>query len=203
MSRRMSCSMTVLAVRSRIKTVTRRHVDTWRTLKAGDRLTLVEKAMGLPRGAKQVVLAEVEIVDVRVERLLAGVTPAEIAAEGFDPHGMAPSEWCAWWMRGHGLVNDDADLVECRRIEWRYLDGLPGREAVRANAATIVAGLAPFAGERVRVNVHTGEIAPIPLGHLIPVCDAAEGWLLIETWKVRSVDDLVEIYGARLDDGTA
>lgn len=32
MSRRMSCSMTIDAVRNRTKTVTRRHVNTWRTL---------------------------------------------------------------------------------------------------------------------------------------------------------------------------
>ena len=40
--------MTVEAVRNRQKVVTRRHVDTWKTLKAGDRLTLIEKGMGLP-----------------------------------------------------------------------------------------------------------------------------------------------------------
>lgn len=51
MPRRMSCSMTVDAVRDRSKTVTRRHVDTWRDLKPGDRLVLIEKGMGLPKGA--------------------------------------------------------------------------------------------------------------------------------------------------------
>src|SRR5690606_4165187 len=87
-SRRMSCSMTVDAVRARTKTVTRRHVDTWKELKPGDRLTLIEKGMGLPKGAKQVVLAEVEIVDVRVEpiiRIVRGYGPDEMVAEGFPP----------------------------------------------------------------------------------------------------------------------
>lgn len=69
MSRRMSCSMTIDAVRNRTKTVTRRHVDTWQNLKPGDRLTLIEKGMGLPKGATQVILAEVEIVSVWVEPL--------------------------------------------------------------------------------------------------------------------------------------
>ena len=48
MPRRMSCSMTVPAVRDRTKTVTRRHVDTWRDLAPGDRVVLIEKGMGLP-----------------------------------------------------------------------------------------------------------------------------------------------------------
>lgn len=132
MPRRMSCSMTVDAVRARRKTVTRRHVDTWRTLRPGDRLTLVEKGMGLAKWEKQVVLAEVEVVDVRVEPIRA-VTPGEIAAEGFDPEEWAPIEWATWWAGHHHYriaihprswtpVNvDDLAVVKCRRIEWRYL----------------------------------------------------------------------------------
>lgn len=38
MPRRMSVSMTLDAVRNRTKTVTRRHVDTWKTLQPGERL---------------------------------------------------------------------------------------------------------------------------------------------------------------------
>lgn len=45
MSRRMSCAITVDAVRARTKTETRRHVGSWRTLTTGDRLTLIEKGM--------------------------------------------------------------------------------------------------------------------------------------------------------------
>lgn len=77
----MSCSMTVDAVLSREKTVTRRRVDTWRDLKPGDGLTLVEKAMGLPKGATQVVLAEVEIVSNEVVDL-EDLDQAECDAEG-------------------------------------------------------------------------------------------------------------------------
>ena len=58
--------MTIGAVRDRTKDVTRRHEDTWTTLKPGDRLTLIEKGMGLPPGAKQVVLAEVEIASIEM-----------------------------------------------------------------------------------------------------------------------------------------
>lgn len=128
MARRMSCSMTVEAVEQRIKTVTRRHPDTWKDLKAGDRLTLIEKGMGLPKGAKQVVLAEVEVVDVRVEPI-GMVSWNEVIREGFDPTVMPPEEFVRFWCRGHGvpvpLRRRDALEVLCRRIEWRYLDDDP------------------------------------------------------------------------------
>lgn len=125
MPRRMSCSMTVDAVLARTKTVTRRHVDTWRDLKPGARLTLIEKGMGLPKGARQVVLAEVEIVDVTVEPV--GFIHMEgedgCAREGLPD--MTPDEFVAFWCAGHGYGRvgiDDAPAIECRRIEWRYLD---------------------------------------------------------------------------------
>ena len=118
MSRRMSCSMTIDAVRDRTKTVTRRHVDTWTTLKAGDRLTLIEKGMGLPKGAKQVVLAEVEIVDACIDAV-GNITARECELEGFPD--MHPDEFRRFWLRCHGYAAD-ADLrTPCRRIEWRYL----------------------------------------------------------------------------------
>lgn len=118
MSRRMSCALTIDAVRNRTKTVTRRDWLTWRTLKPGDRLTLVEKAMGLPKGARQVVLAEVEIVDVRLEPL-TDITEDEITAEGFNPHLTPPTIWAAWWAAEHGHRTPFG--VTVRRIEWRYL----------------------------------------------------------------------------------
>lgn len=124
----MSCSMTIDAVKERRKTVTRRHVDTWRDLWAGDRLTLVEKAQGLPKGSKQVVLAQVEVVDVMVEPLWR-ITERydggweECALEGFPT--MEPSEFAVFWMEGHGYrprTQTEAMAIKCRRIEWRYLD---------------------------------------------------------------------------------
>lgn len=126
MSRRMSCSMTIDAVRDRTKTVTRRHVDTWTTLKPGARLTLIEKGMGLAKGAKQVVLAEVEIVDVGVEDLgLLAVETDATAREGFPEMGWY--EFAEFWARGHGHHPMDLTYYQlcslpCRRIEWRYID---------------------------------------------------------------------------------
>ena len=124
MPRRMSCSMTVPAVRDRRKTVTRRHEDTWRDLKPGDRVTLVEKAMGLPKGARQVVLAEVEIVDVRVEPIDHIIDePDGTALEGLPE--MTPVQLVRFWLDGHGyrdVTGVEALATPCRRIEWRYLD---------------------------------------------------------------------------------
>lgn len=124
MSRRMSCSMTVDAVRDQTKTVTRRHVDTWKNLKPGDRLTLIEKGMGLAKGEKQVVLAEVEVVDVRVEPI-GMMSAVEVAREGFDYEAMTPWEFVIFWCKGHGqpipLRRRDSLEIPCRRIEWRYL----------------------------------------------------------------------------------
>ena len=123
MSRRMSVSMTLDAVRDRSKTVTRRHVDTWKTLKVGDRLTLIEKGMGLPKGVKQVVVCEVEVVDVRVE-LLGNIHAEDRGTEREGMGQMTCSEFVRFWADGHGHQGHEhpADLP-CRRIEWRYLDG--------------------------------------------------------------------------------
>lgn len=118
MTRRMSCSLTTDAVRDQTKTVTRRLVNTWKFLKPGDRLTLVEKAMGLPKGARQVVLAEVEIVAVDVV-LLVDITRDEIRSEGFDPEFWTPAAWAGWWALSHGYRTTTG--VKVRRIEWRYL----------------------------------------------------------------------------------
>lgn len=127
MSRRMSCSMTIDAVRERRKTVTRRHVDTWRSLAPGDRLTLIEKGMGLPKGARQVVLDVVTVVDVRVEPLHlvrdCEYGWAEVAREGFPE--MDPHEFVEFWLDGQGVkVAGQAEFmgVLVRRIEWRYID---------------------------------------------------------------------------------
>lgn len=119
----MSCSMTIPAVRARTKTVTRRHVDTWKDLKPGDRLALIEKGMGLPKGAQQVKLAQVEIVDVRVETL-GMVTFEKWATKREGLPAMSAAEFIRFWCSGHGypvLPFNEAMMIECRRIEWRYL----------------------------------------------------------------------------------
>lgn len=125
MSRRMSCALTMDAVRARTKTVTRRHPDTWKTLAVGDRLTLVEKAMGLPKGARQIILAEVEIVDVRVEPL-SRVLTEDFATIREGLPLMLRGDFIRFWLSTHGYQPKspltDADLdTPCRRIEWRYL----------------------------------------------------------------------------------
>ena len=136
----MSVSMTLDAVRNRTKTVTRRHVDSWQHLKVGDHLTLIEKGMGLPKGAKQVVVCEVLIVSVRVEPL-GMVSPAEVRREGLweralantdnppNGRGAAACDWfIQFWCKGHGyrgLTPEQEGDVECRRIEWVYLDPPP------------------------------------------------------------------------------
>lgn len=119
----MSVSLTLDAVRERRKTVTRRHVDTWRTLAPGDSLTLIEKGMGLPKGAHQVVVAEVVVVDVRVEPL--GAIRFECEDGGTEREGLghlSPGEFEQFWLDTHGHRNDPAATTLCRRIEWRYLD---------------------------------------------------------------------------------
>lgn len=123
MARRMSVSMTLNAVHARVKTVTRRHVDTWKTLDAGDRLTLIEKGMGLPKGAKQVVVCEVEVTDVRVESL-GNIHDERLGTHSEGLGFMSCAEFVRFWADGHGYANHEhpADLM-CRRIEWRYLDG--------------------------------------------------------------------------------
>lgn len=121
----MSVSMTLDAVRDRRKTVTRRHVDSWKTLAAGDTLTLIEKGMGLPKGSTQVVVAEVEIVDVRVELLVEVWNEHDaMRREGLDDK-MSGNRFAYWWAETHGYRGrespEDLAGIECRRIEWRYL----------------------------------------------------------------------------------
>lgn len=137
MTRRMSVSMTKDAVEAEIKDVTRRHRDTWSNLRAGDHLLLIEKGMGLPKGAKQVVLKEVLVVDVRLEPL-GLVTFDEVLREGLYgravrelsrtllriSHGDVVDWFVRFWADGHGYRGTsllDLAGVEVRRIEWRYL----------------------------------------------------------------------------------
>lgn len=101
MSRRMSCAITVDAVRARTKTETRRHVGSWRTLTAGDRLTLIEKGMGLKKGDRQVKLADVVVTGVRVEPLSA-MTEEACTAEGFP--GWTVERFAAMWLSSHGYI---------------------------------------------------------------------------------------------------
>lgn len=118
----MSVAMTLDAVRSEIKSATRRHPDTWANLVPGDHLVLVEKAMGLPKGSRQVAVKRVRIVSNRVEPLHL-VDDGEVEAEGCA--GMEPSEFTVWWAESHGFrwsTQAEFMAIECRRIGWEYIE---------------------------------------------------------------------------------
>ncbi len=65
--RNISCSHTADAVRTRMKTVTRR--QGWKDLKEGELLRVVEKSMGLKKGEKIKALAVVRVVSVSFEQV--------------------------------------------------------------------------------------------------------------------------------------
>ena len=120
MPRLMSVAYTEDAVRSRIKTVTRR--AGWSYLHPGDRLTLCRKVMGRRKGEPLVRVAEVEVVDVRRERLDRMLTDldygaAEVILEGFPD--LTPQAFVArYFIDAQGIAPEA--LVT--RVEWRYLD---------------------------------------------------------------------------------
>lgn len=145
MSRRMSCALTINAVKERTKTITRREATTWATTQVGDELTLIEKGMGLAAGEKQKVLTQVIVEDTVVEPLLLGIIQDGTASEGFS--GWDPLEFAVWWADGHGLrgrlreagltparyptfppnaergrlIWETLGDVQCRKIEWSYI----------------------------------------------------------------------------------
>lgn len=128
MSRLMSVAFTEQAVRERRKTVTRR--KGWLFLKPGDRLTLCRKVMGRRKGEPLERIAEVEVVSVRREPLIAvagpyiedrstgGVIWPELIAEGFPDIG--PGEFMRRYFTEAQGMNSMDDVT---RIEWRYIDG--------------------------------------------------------------------------------
>lgn len=114
----MSVSYTEDAVVARQKTVTRR--KGWRRLKPGDRLTLCRKVMGRKPDEPLVRIAEVEVVDVRRERLGA-ITAGDIIREGFATmagYRADRARFMELFAAGMGLGPDD----DVTRIEWRYLE---------------------------------------------------------------------------------
>ena len=134
---RMSFSMTPTQIVDGSKTVTRRHADTWRTIRAGDLIVPIRKGQGLKRGERQEPLIDGRLIvtSVRLEPL-ASVDADEMRDEGFDPDAWAdpvtgdrgPLGWVRWWAHGHGHgrgptgeLEMEAWLrsTECRRIEFR------------------------------------------------------------------------------------
>lgn len=138
MTRLMSVSHTTQQVRDRTKTVTRR-LGWWedkngrRILKPGDRLTLCEKVMGRRKGEPLVRICDVEVVDVRRERLW-DITNDDVRREGLTATDADFGEW--WWPNESGVCWPTTDAwarwfsaaMKCdpnttvTRIEWRYLD---------------------------------------------------------------------------------
>lgn len=113
MSRLMSVAFTEQAVIERRKTVTRR--KGWTFLKPGDHLTLVRKSMGRKPGEPIVRIAEVEVIDVRRERLSHVDVAGELDREGCGD--MSATEFITRYFEPQGI--HALDLVT--RIEWRYL----------------------------------------------------------------------------------
>jgi len=123
MSRLMSVAFTEAAVVARTKTVTRR--KGWLMLKPGDTLTLCRKVMGRKKGEPLVRIAEVQVVSVRRERLIAlraaDYGRDEMRREGFP--GMTADDFVRKYFteaQGIGLWD------EVTRIQWRYLDSPDG-----------------------------------------------------------------------------
>lgn len=117
--KRMSFALTTEQVLARTKTVTRRMANTWTTLKFGDRLVAVDKAMGLKKGQSPRVLGVIRIIDVRVESLVGGVTVDECRREGF-PH-LTPRGFIDM-LAEHYAIKPCMD-IDVRRIEFEYLTG--------------------------------------------------------------------------------
>lgn len=109
----MSYMLTTDQVYDRLKDVTRR--NGWKNLKPGERLRAVRKAMGLKNGEKHELLAIVEVVDVRRERLDA-ITSEEVIREGFP--GMTPEWFIEMFCRSHKGVTPESIIT---RIEFKYL----------------------------------------------------------------------------------
>ena len=137
---RMSFSMTPDQIVDGSKTVTRRHADTWRTIRAGDLIVPIRKGQGLKRGERQEPLIDGRLIvtSVRIEPL-ASVDVDEMRDEGFDPDawadpvtgGRGPLGWVRWWAHGHGhgrgpTVESELEAwlrsTMCRRIEFRRAD---------------------------------------------------------------------------------
>lgn len=123
MPRLMSVAYTEDAVRARIKTVTRR--AGWSYLSPGDRLTLCRKVMGRRKGEPLVRVAEVQVIDVRRERLDRMLTDpdygaAEVALEGFPD--LTPQAFVLrYFIDAQGIAPEA--LVT--RVEWEYVDPDP------------------------------------------------------------------------------
>jgi len=106
-----SFAATIPQIMNRSKTVTRRLK--WERLLPGQRLRAVEKCMGLKKGERVCVLAEIEIISVSREPL-AAITAEDVVAEGF-PH-WTPSQFIEFFCRSMKVTPER----ELTRIEFHY-----------------------------------------------------------------------------------
>lgn len=110
--RLISFSLTTPQFRDGSKTVTRR--VGWQSLKAGDRLLAVEKAMGLRKGEHPVPLGVIEVVSVRREHIRE-MDPADCAREGFPD--MTPADFAAMFTRHMKCPDGMVTRIEFKRVE--------------------------------------------------------------------------------------
>lgn len=123
--RRISFNMTVDAVLSRSKTITRRLG--WLNLKPGERLLAVDRL----RSKDAKVLGVIEMVSVRREKLY-DINADDVRREGFDPTANIAKPKRGRdldALRGRlGFINAFCDAMGCApdaevtRIEFRYID---------------------------------------------------------------------------------
>ena len=85
----------------------------WLTLKAGERLMAVRKAMGLKKGEKAYPLGEIEIISVTRE-ILSSITADDCRREGF-PH-MTPLHFVTFFCASHKKCRPESIIT---RIEFR------------------------------------------------------------------------------------
>ena len=129
--RNISFSLTTDQIRNRSKTVTRRM--NWLKLKAEDRLQACVKCRGLKPGEKLAVLAVIEVVSVRREKLntLLGVPQSEVAGDFYTPSEardeinaegfplLTAAEFVKFFCASHKGCTPETDVT---RIEFRYVD---------------------------------------------------------------------------------
>ncbi len=119
MPRNISFSLTTKQFRDRSKTVTRRLK--WDSVKAGDILMGVEKAMGLKPGEKMVRLGLIRVTEARNEPLQLLIDDpeygkSEAAKEGFPE--MSGAEFVEMFCKHMKVVPSYAP----KRIEFEYVD---------------------------------------------------------------------------------
>jgi hypothetical protein len=98
--------------RARSKWVTRRM--RWGHAKAGRVLTGIEKGMGLAKGARQVVLGDVLVVDARREPIEV-IDQRDVVLEGFPDWSVEE------FVRMFCKLNSCTPAELCTRIEYRYV----------------------------------------------------------------------------------